>query len=159
MINIGDNQIKLQIWDTVLFLLSAAHFLGWSGVLPLDYSFLLSWSCWRSSRVRHYSAWDLYTVDEVAYWGSWEWFFKHGYHVDRKQVRSESSVALMTSANVVVLCLQRRERNLPRRTVSSSWRPLRKLLQMSRRWARKRALIARPSWRLRRRSTTTSKQV
>lgn len=66
MINIGDKQVKLQIWDTVCRGSVRHDGLGWSGVLPLYYSFLLPWCCWRSFSVRYYSPRDVHPAYEVV---------------------------------------------------------------------------------------------
>ena len=46
MINIGDKQVKLQIWDTVLDKLLLFHDIGWPRVFPFYYTFLLQRCCW-----------------------------------------------------------------------------------------------------------------
>ena len=45
MISIGDQQVKLQIWDTVYFYFVTITLVGWPGVIPVDYKVLLPWSC------------------------------------------------------------------------------------------------------------------
>lgn len=63
MINIGENQVKLQIWDTVGFDSFTIHWLGWSRVLPINYTFLLSWCCRRSFSIRYYQKRNIYSVN------------------------------------------------------------------------------------------------
>ena len=41
MINIGDKQVKLQIWDTVYIISYYDRVIGRSGVVPFDYAFVL----------------------------------------------------------------------------------------------------------------------
>lgn len=80
-IEINNQVIKLQIWDTVSFWRNYPfNSIGWARKFQVYHSKLLQRSCRSSFGLWHHEAWHLQPHLNMAWWGQIEWQHRHGPH-------------------------------------------------------------------------------